>query len=73
VQFERRTVAERTRSSHAWSRLVLSAALAFANGKPWNVHMPSSAREAEHRQAISAAMAAQANRFIENSGGFIAA
>ena len=69
VQLDRRTVAERTRSSHAWSRLVLSAALAFANGKPWNVHMPSSAWEAEHRQTISAAMAALANRFMEGTPG----
>ena len=46
-------MAERTRSSHAWSRLVLSAVLALANGKPWKVHMPSSARAAgtkEHHQ-----------------------
>src|SRR6185295_5382993 len=38
-------------------------------GKPWKVHMPSSALEAEQRQTISAAMAALANRFMEGAPG----
>jgi hypothetical protein len=43
---------------------VFSAVLAFANGKPWKVHKPSSARAAEHTNN-SAAVAAETNRIME--------
>src|SRR6188768_680688 len=71
VQVAMRTVARRTRLIHAWSRLVLSAALTLSNGNACTVHMPSSARDTEPRKTTeAAATAAYDQRVIEVSGMF---
>src|SRR4051812_33087115 len=64
VQFDRRIVDVRTRSSQAWSSFVLRAEFALSNGKPWNVHMPSSACDAAQASTVNAAAAAEIHRVM---------